>query len=195
MIRKSAINLDKRQIRKETLALRDTLSKECRHEKSAAIFEKIYSLETFRKASIVLAFASFGSEVETDAFLVHTAALGKKVYCPLITPEKKMVFHLFTSMQDLHAGYKGILEPLSETEAFHTDDHTPEEVFVLMPGVAFDRQKHRIGYGKGFYDTFFADYPAFKAAVCFECQMVSEIPTCTHDVSPDIIVTEHSIYN
>lgn len=183
----------KKKIRREVLLLRDALSQETIWEKSISIWEKIFSLEEYRTASSVLAFVNFGSEVVTRDFLTQSVSLGKKVYCPAVTADGEMNFYRFTSLQDLQTGYKGILEPTVINEKFDKQA-PPSDVFVLMPGVAFDKEKHRLGYGKGFYDRYFTGIPAFKAAVCFACQIVPVVPVNTHDILPDIVVTEHCIY-
>ena len=70
-----------------------------------------------------------------------------------------------------------------------------QEALMIMPGVAFDRQNHRVGYGGGFYDRFLEKHPYItRVAVAFEFQMMSEVPVEPTDISPEIIVTEKEIY-
>ena len=65
-----------------------------------------------------------------------------------------------------------------------------------MPGLSFDRRGGRLGYGKGYYDKLLHQVrgDAAKLAVCFECQLVAEVPSLPHDVRMDLIVTEKAVY-
>ena len=92
-------------------------------------------------------------------------------------------------MKDVAPGYYDIPEPLEncQEEVF--------EWFLVVPGTAFDRQMHRMGYGGGFYDRFLEKHPYItRVAVAFEFQMMSEVPVEPTDISPEIIVTEKEIY-
>ena len=65
---------------------------------------------------------------------------------------------------------------------------------MIMPGVAFDRENHRVGYGGGFYDRFLEKHPDIqRIAVAFSFQMMSEVPVEPTDIFPQIIVTENDI--
>ena len=67
---------------------------------------------------------------------------------------------------------------------------------MIMPGVAFDPQNHRVGYGGGFYDRFLEKHPMIKrVAVAFEFQILPSVPTEPTDISPELIVTENTIYS
>ena len=67
---------------------------------------------------------------------------------------------------------------------------------MVMPGAAFDKENHRVGYGGGFYDRFLEKHPQIRrVAVAFEFQMLPEVPTESTDISPEIIVTEKSAYH
>ena len=67
---------------------------------------------------------------------------------------------------------------------------------MVMPGVAFDKENHRVGYGGGFYDRFLEKHPQVRrVAVAFEFQMLPAVPTEPTDISPEIIVTEKSAYH
>ena len=102
-----------------------------------------------------------------------------------------MIFYEITSEQDLEPGYFGIREPREGLDVAGTDS-----VFLVMPGVAFDRNRHRAGYGGGFYDRYLSTHPdLYKAAVAFEFQMVEEVPTEPTDMRPDSVMTENTIYD
>ena len=101
-----------------------------------------------------------------------------------------MIFYKLTDFAQLEKGYFGIPEPAGG-EIVQWED-----AMMVMPGVAFDRENHRVGYGGGFYDRFLEKHPCIRrVAVAFEFQMLPEVPTEPTDISPEIIVTEKSAYH
>jgi len=187
----------KAHIRERILALRNDLPVTERQEASAKIAEKVFNLNAYKKADIVLGFVGYGSETDTVPFLESAVKDGKKVYCPVSKGNGTMEFYRFRRKEDLTEGYKKIPEPSGTEERFDSRLAEKEKhlhVFMLMPGVAFDEKGHRIGYGKGFYDRYLGAFrPECVLAVCFECQMVEEIPAEEFDVLPDLVVTEKRV--
>lgn len=99
-----------------------------------------------------------------------------------------MKFHRITALSELKPGKYGILEP------DNTDIREPEQGLMIMPGLAFDKEHHRAGYGGGFYDRYLEQHPAFyKAAVAFSFQIVDHIETERYDLKPDCIITEQAV--
>lgn len=208
-------------IRKQMLALRNQLPETERFEKSRQITQKLRGLKEYQSADTILGFVGYGSEVDTISFLEQAVEEGKEVYCPVSKEDGTMEFYRFTSKAELVEGYKKIPEPSRQAEKFKAEksevenciitglksasdndestnkkiEHDKEKVFMLMPGVAFDKKKHRIGYGKGFYDRYLSTFvPDFLIAVCFECQILDEIPTQEHDFIPHKVITEGQEY-
>jgi len=113
-----------------------------------------------------------------------------------------MAFYRIQSESELLEGYRGIREPAANPETLF-EVNQGEKIFVLLPGAVFDKEGGRIGYGKGFYDRFLHNLEKeididdlCKMAVAFECQIVEEgrIEKQIHDISPDYLVTEKSLY-
>ena len=101
-----------------------------------------------------------------------------------------MSFYYIQSFSELSEGYRGILEPknLSKT--------TDETMLVIMPGVAFDKDKNRLGYGKAFYDRFLQKHTnCHTMALGFELQVIDHVPTDSYDVQPEVLITEEVIYD
>lgn len=125
---------------------------------------------------------------------------GKQVFCPKIedSPEpettaggkkKTMTFYRVFCRDELVKGYQGIPEP-GITEGRSWEGSSGKDL-ILMPGTAFDRERRRLGYGGGFYDQFLQNAcSAVKIAVCFNCQVLPELPEEETDVRPDRILTE-----
>ena len=150
--------MDKADIRKEILKLRDAQAPFEITEKSRTIFDKLVNLDEYKEAENLLIYASMRSEVRTDEIILDAIADGKKVYCPKVTDKKhgKMVFVRIFALEDLVEGYFGIREPdLNEqSETFSYDEYpelSDEITLAIVPGVAFDRNNYRIGYNGGFY--------------------------------------------
>ena len=183
--------MTKAEIRKEILRSRDSLGDEERAVSSKAIAGRLYELEEYREASNIFMYASFRSEVDTYNIIARALSEGRAVALPRCTGEDTMVFCYIESLSDLKSGYRGIPEPGEDLPAALS-----EPDLMIVPGVAFDPQMNRVGYGKGFYDRFFKAIPLYvpKIALAFELQMVPEIPYETLDETMDKIITEKGIY-
>jgi 5-formyltetrahydrofolate cyclo-ligase len=187
----------KREIRDEALSRRDELSKEERSLKSRAIFERLSGLEQYINADTILVYASMRSEVETDGLILDALSRGKRVFCPktVDTHNGWMVFVEISSPDELKAGYYGIREP-ELSQDFHEEDYEPDRTLVIMPGVAFDNNRNRIGYSGGYYDRFLGGHPFLQTvALSFDCQVtVEDIPSLSHDIKPELVVTESRVF-
>ena len=197
--------MDKSDIRKASLAKRDALNNEEIEEKSRRIFEKLMELELYRGAENILVYASMRSEVITDDIILDALANGKKVFCPKVTDKNAgvMEFVRIMSPEDLKEGYFGIREPeihqdseiavCSDTEHSEINKESGScKTLVIMPGVAFDKSRSRIGYGGGFYDRYLKRYGSLiSVALSFDCQIYDEeIPASNEDIRPVLILTE-----
>ncbi len=190
----------KQEVRKQALMTRDALSAEFREVQSAKIVERILQDDRYRKAKIILSYVAFRSEVETEELNRQVLVDGKQLYLPKTYVDKKeMRFFQVKDLTKLEAGYQGIREP-QETEEltllFESSNMEKEDVFMIMPGVAFDEAGNRMGYGGGYYDRYLTQYGSrmISALLAFEEQKVEEIPTESCDVQPEIIVTQERMY-
>lgn len=180
----------KKRIRKEVLERRERLGKEERANAARLLAERICGHPWFVCSHILLAFVSYGSEIDTTGIITEALKQGKKVYVPRVEGAE-IQFYRITDRTDLQAGYKEILEPMGSTECFAYCPEDAGRVLMLMPGVAFDKGGHRCGYGKGFYDRYLAGKEALQEqtiGVGFQCQMVEEIPAEKWDVKPGQII-------
>ena len=178
----------KKDIRKRVLVERSLLSEEIWAEKSYRIYEKVISHPIFLDADEIYCYIDFRNEVGTRKILEEAWRLGKKVAVPKIL-ESDMEFIYIYSQAELSPGNWGIMEPLTNTPA------EGKNVLVMMPGAVFDLDKHRIGYGKGYYDRYLAKHPYYQTmALAFELQKLENIPADEYDICPQIIVTEEHIY-
>ena len=179
----------KKLIRKEIFRRRKEASSQQVIENSAKICRTLCQLEEFQKAEWVYIYIDYKNEVMTGEIMEQALAMGKHVAAPKVVG-KDMIFYEIQSLDDLEPGYFGIREPREDLPVADC-----ETAFLVMPGVAFDREKHRVGYGGGFYDRFLEKHTKlYKAALAFEFQMMEEIPVEPTDILPDVVITETAVY-
>ncbi len=180
----------KKDIRKKLLEKRNSLSTYEILERSNRILEKLKKLEKFEKASTLACYISFGSEVYTHG-LIKEYVGKKKVLVPVVSKEKKEIFlaHI-KSWRELESGTYGILEPRKE---FLRPVSYDEVEVIIVPGIAFDENGNRIGYGEGYFDKLLKKIHAVKIAIAYDFQILKKIPNEKHDVKIDVIITEKRI--
>ena len=166
------VKKEKAALRRELLARRDALPG--RAEKSRAIQSRVLALPEYQRARRVLLYLSKGSEVDTWPLLARALAQGK-------------AFYRVSSREDLQAGAFGLLEPIPgrcpPLERGQGD-------LCLVPGLAFDREGYRLGYGKGYYDCFLAAQPVRTVGLCFEALAFERLPRDGFDRPVCRLVTE-----
>lgn len=178
----------KKEIRKKIFAARKACTNEQVDSWSRDITGRVVSLPAFCQAQRILVYADYNHEVVTRYLIEEAWRSGKEVAVPKVVG-KDMVFYKLTDFSQLEPGYFGIPEP-SEGEIVEWS-----QALMIMPGVAFDRENHRVGYGGGFYDRYLEKHPEIKrVAVAFSFQILEEVPTEPTDICPQIIVTEKETY-
>jgi 5-formyltetrahydrofolate cyclo-ligase len=180
----------KRGLRARILRERDATPAEDRATASASIAALLLAREDFASSKTVLLTLPFGSEWDTRALLRAALAGAKTVALPRVNLATRMldICAITRIEHDAAPGYRGIPEPCAHCELLGVASID----WVLVPGVAFDRAGHRIGYGGGYYDRLLpllrAD--AHRVAGAFELQLVDHVPAASHDVAVDAVVTE-----
>ena len=183
----------KKSIRKEMALLREALSEESIRENSREITRKLVGLAEFRASRNILFFLSLPSEVQTDEMIRQALNLGKKVHVPLVDAQRRRLNISEISGLDIEFEEKrfGILEP----GRAHLKIVPPETLdFVLVPGLAFDLNGGRIGYGAGYYDRFLKEVEghAVPVGVAYDFQVQASIPQTQFDVPVQKILTEEN---
>lgn len=179
----------KKDIRKRVLETRNNISQKEWEQKSYSIYEKVVTHPFFLESDVIYCYVACRNEADTKKIIQKAWELNKRVAVPKVEGEE-MNFYYISDFFELKEGYRQIPEPITTLPAQET------EGLVIMPGVAFDRNRNRIGYGKGFYDKYLAKHSFHKTiAIGFACQLVDEIETNTFDFQPDILITEEHIYN
>ena len=192
------IMIDKKTIRKEMLAKRNTMDRESVSELSRRICEKIRSLSEYQSSEIILSYYPKGNEMDTRPLFTDA----KRFYLPRVD-KKKMEFFRYLGEDSLATGAFGIKEPKSDEAVPYINAAVPKEagcpgsILMIMPGLAFDIYGGRAGYGAGFYDRYLAEHKddnIIKVAAAFSFQVIDDRLLCDeYDIKPDILVTENSI--
>jgi 5-formyltetrahydrofolate cyclo-ligase len=174
--------------------LREALSDEKRQEYGQKIAQTVVSGEEFLTADTLLVYMQIGSEVRTDAIIQTAIKLGKKVYVPKVTG-REMDFYLIHGCEECTKGFMGIPEPSGKTELFIPDSGKKREcTLMLLPGLAFDTEGKRLGYGGGFYDRYLAKCPnCVTMGIAYDFQCEETLPTEETDKNVDIVITEKRI--
>jgi 5-formyltetrahydrofolate cyclo-ligase len=158
---------------------------------SDIIFRRIREMDEYIISGAVYCYVDMKNEVQTRKFIAQALTDGKMAACPRVNLKKKeMDFYYIDSLKDLEEGTMGILEPKQSCERADS-----ASALLIMPGVAFDGQLNRVGYGGGYYDRYVKANPWHKTvAVAFEFQMFDEVPHDENDVRPQLLITESRIY-
>ena len=163
---------------------------------SRLICQKVVELPAYRAARTVMYYVDVRSEVRTRHYLPDALSHGKRVVVPYCVDGELELFH-FEGMDELALGMYRILEPKIELRSVPAKKVDVGEVdFILVPGVAFTRDGARMGHGFGYYDKLLghARSDAPLVALAFECQLFADLPTESHDIFMDLVVTEKAIY-
>ncbi len=159
-------------------------------EASRSIAATLVARADFQAAQTLLLTLPFGSEWDTLPLFGAAFGQRKTVALPRVNLAQRMleICAVTDVERDVAPGFRGIREPLPHC----TRVDTATIGWVLVPGVAFDRDGKRLGYGGGFYDRLLPSLSpaAARVAGAFELQIVERIPSAAHDLTVDAIVTE-----
>ena len=131
----------------------------------------------------IVAYYPLPDEVDVRQLLDAWIAAGKTVFLPKVTGEDTMELRRYTGRDSLQEGAFHILEPMGELMSVEASVDV-----VLVPGVAFDAEGHRLGRGRGYYDRFLRTCKARTIGVCFDFQKVDEVPVDAFDITIDEVV-------
>lgn len=183
--------VNKGLIRKEVLSLRDSIGDELKKAKDHSVRERLLGLPEFKASHAILLYVSFRSEVDTLGLIQYAIGNGKAVVLPKVDKQANdLILYEIKDMGELAPGCFGIPEPFVSGDR-RRDVEAMD--LIIVPGVAFDEQCNRLGYGKGFYDKLLRAKRSPAVALSFEEQIVPLIPAELHDIGMDKIVTDKRI--
>lgn len=179
----------KADLRSDCLAARARLPPDTRSLATRVICGRLLELPEITRARAVLGYAAFGTEVDLDGVLASLLQRGAGVFLPWVADEGLRIARVRDLDADLAPGWRGVREP----RAARRRAARPERLeAALVPGVAFDRRGHRLGYGGGHFDRLLARIPATlpRIGVAFSIQVIDKLPFEAHDVPMHIVVTD-----
>ena len=172
------------QIRSEYKKIRNSLTAGQVKEWSDIIISHLISSELFQQAEEIYFYYPLCNEVNLLPAAARALKLGKRVGFPR-TEGEVIRFYQVKDLSDFKEGCFHVMEPVSVRAL------TAERPLILTPGLVFDDKKNRMGYGKGYYDRYFATFPeAVKVGIAYELQIARSIPVDEYDIAMDYILTE-----
>ena len=175
--------MDKKELRSYIRQRKQEMTEQQIEEASRRLGQLFVETKQYRNAKTIYGYLPYNQEVRTVPMLERALADGKRVAVPKVYGDE-MKFIYLTDLAQVEKGYAGIPEPIADGPV--ADD---PNALVLMPGLAFDQEGHRIGYGGGFYDKFLAAEPNHPTvALCYDFQMVDQIPTDDYDIPVDCVL-------
>ncbi len=175
--------MDKTELRREIRTRKRAMTEAEIEERSARLAQLFFASRAYQNAKTIYGYLPYNQEVRTVPMLERALKDGKKVAVPKVYGEE-MKFLYLDDLTAVAKGYAGIPEPIADEPVAHD-----ETALVLMPGLAFDPQGHRIGYGGGFYDKFLAAEPNHPTlALCYEFQMLPKLDVEDHDIPVDTVL-------
>lgn len=182
--------MPKHSLREQMLEQRCRLSAEMLLHCSELAQRQLLALPEFAAASVIALYAPVRNEVATSELFHVGRNAAKQVLFPRVAG-KKLEFVEVSEWSELQPGAFGIAEPTG------TRVVVPAAIeFMVLPGVAFDRRGHRLGYGKGYYDRYWHQQPrhGLLVGLGFDFQLVDRLPVEHHDIQLDLLVTEANLF-
>lgn len=175
--------MNKKELRKAIREQKRAMTEAQILEKSKALGELFLNSGEYRAARSIYGYLPYNQEVRTVGMLEQALRDGKRVAVPKCFGDE-MRFIWMEDLSRVEKGYAGIPEPIADGPV--AEDKT---ALVLMPGMAFDLQGHRIGYGGGFYDKFLAQEPDHPTvALCYDFQVLAHLETEEFDIPVDKVI-------
>lgn len=175
--------MNKQELRQAIRARKRAMTEEDILRRSEILAEKFARSNAYRAAKTIYGYLPYNQEVRTVPMLRRALEEGKRVAVPKVYGDD-MKFIYLDDLSQVAQGYAGIPEPVADGPVAQD-----ETALVLMPGLAFDRAGHRIGYGGGFYDKFLAREPHHPTvALCYDFQVMDRLETEEFDIPVDLVI-------
>lgn len=177
--------MDKQILRNKYKEIRRNISN--KEEQDDIIFNKVINLEEYKQSDLILTYVSLKDEVDTLKLIEHSLKIGKKVAVPKCKGDN-IVFYNINTLSDLEEGSFKILEPKTNEVINDFSDS-----ICIIPGIAFDNENNRIGYGRGFYDRFLENYNGIKIGLTYKECICEKIDNDINDIKMDKIIFNYNL--
>ena len=179
-----------KEIREQLLQQRQQLCPEDIEQKSWLIHQQLLAFPHFQSATQILFYYPFRQEVDLRLTLQTAWQLRKTVLLPRMQSDKTFTVHKIADIEhDLIQNKLGIKEPAQHCPPFPKENIK----LILVPGVVFDLQGNRLGYGQGHYDRFLQKHTAITVGIAYAFQIVPKIIPQNHDIPMNYLITEERI--
>lgn len=170
---------------------RSIMPEEVKFNMDSEIQSRFLTLRQYSACSTVFTYVSKDIEVDTFAIIRAAWANGKRVAVPKCIPNTRdMAFYYITKIEDLEPGAFGVMEP-NESKCEKVTDYS--KGLCIVPGLSFDAEGYRLGYGKGYYDRFLAKFNGDTVGLCYSSCIKWKLPHGYYDRPVDMIVTDRYI--
>ena len=175
-------------LREHYKALRRAMTPEQKAALDKAIARRVAALWQYKKQDLLLTYVSTPIEVDTTAIIRRALKDGKRVAVPRCVPNtRQMEFYLIESLDELEPGTFGVLEPRPDPARLLTD---PRKGLCLVPALCYDWKGFRLGYGKGYYDRFLAEFDGPIVGICYSSCIRRSLPHGRYDRPVELLVTD-----
>ena len=171
----------KNELRKKYLLVRNNIKN--KYEKDKIICEKVINNHFVEKSNTILIYVSKDSEVDTIN-LINYFLKFKKVAVPKVN-DNIIEFFYINSLDDLEEGCFNVLEPITNKKV--TDFNN---VLCITPGICFNKEGYRIGYGKGYYDRFFSKHKIYAIGLCYQECLINDIFANSYDIKVNEVISD-----
>lgn len=181
----------KMSLRRQYRAIRQQMPLDTRRLADTRIAEQIVTLQQYKDSAAILTYVSTDIEVDTWGIIRRALEDGKQVAVPrCIDVMGLMAFYRITSVDELHAGSFGVPEPPADSQRLMSDFSSS---ICLVPALSYDHEGYRLGYGKGYYDRFLANYDGCAVGICYSNCVQDSLPHDRFDRRVSLLVTEQYI--
>ena len=181
-----SVSVQKAALRKHLLEKRDAISDEFRNISSSKIYQNLKQVDSYINSQNIACYFSIGSEIDTYDIMLGILEQGKNMLLPKIV-DNNLEFYVVPNLEKLEKGIFDIMEPKDSCKKAENID------CVLVPTIGISKSGDRLGYGRGYYDKFLSSTGAVKISLTYSKQIVKSIPSESHDIKIDLIITEDEI--
>lgn len=194
----SEVDWRKRELRTHYRTLREAIGADERMRVDGLIEARVRELPAFARAEVLLTYLDMPCEVRTRGLIEAAWAEGKTVALPWCVPHaRELRWFVVTSLADLVRSPFGVEEPVPRDECELLPTELGSRALALVPGLTFDAQGFRLGYGGGYYDHFLAGFAGASVGLCRHAQLADDLRAagviCAHDLPVELVVTEERV--
>lgn len=178
-------------LRSKYKAIREKMTKAEKQLCSEKIISSVAELKEYKENDVLFTYVSKDIEVDTTEIIKMALMQNKQVIVPkCVANTRNMDFYRIDSLQQLEKASFGLMEPITDKCVKITDFCTG---VCLVPGLSFDMDGFRLGYGKGYYDRFLSQFTGITVGLCYNNSISHNLPHGFYDKAVDILVTDKDI--